>query len=133
MTRRTLDGMTTTLITGGTGTTGRRIAERVTTLSRPIRFTSRSGAVPYDWNQPDTWGPAVHGCRSVYLAYAPDLAFPEATESFGRFAETAVAAGTTGLMLLSGRGEHRAQRAGGRDLRDFADYVRHTAASGVMG
>jgi uncharacterized protein YbjT (DUF2867 family) len=39
----------TTLIPGGTGKTGRRVAERLTTRGLPVRIASRSGAPPFDW------------------------------------------------------------------------------------
>lgn len=103
--------MTTTLITGGTGKTGRRVAKMLTDLNRPIKIGSRTGPVRFDWNEPDTWASALEGCDSAYLAYAPDLAFPGAAEVVGRFSAAAVAAGTTRLVLLSGRGEVGAQRA----------------------
>lgn len=103
--------MTTTLITGGTGKTGRRVAELLTDLHHPIRIGSRSGQPPFEWNDETTWRPALEGCDSAYLAYAPDLAFPGAAELVGRFATTAVAAGASRLVLLSGRGEKGAQHA----------------------
>ncbi len=103
--------MTTTLITGGTGKTGRRVAERLTSLNHPVRIGSRSGSPPFNWNDESTWKPALQGCTSAYLAYAPDLAFPGAAELVGRFAATAVASGAGRLVLLSGRGEQGAQHA----------------------
>lgn len=103
--------MTSTFITGGTGKTGRRVAKLLTDMSRPIKIGSRSGHVRFDWNEPSTWEPALEGCDSAYLAYAPDLAFPGAAELVARFAAAAVAAGTTRLVLLSGRGEPSAQHA----------------------
>ncbi|MEO6955641.1 MAG: NmrA family transcriptional regulator [Antricoccus sp.] len=101
----------TTLITGGTGKTGHRIAELLTGRNRPIRIGSRTGHHRFDWNDQSTWGSALDGCSSAYLAYAPDLAFPGAPELIGRFAKTAVAAGTSRLVLLSGRGDQGAQHA----------------------
>ena len=106
-----LISMTTTLITGGTGKTGRRVAELLTHRHHPIKIGSRSGHVPFDWNDERTWTDALRGCDAAYLAYAPDLAFPGAAELVGRFAGTAVAAGTRRLVLLSGRGEQGAQHA----------------------
>ncbi len=103
--------MTTTLITGGTGKTGRRVAERLTQLNHPIRIGSRSGQPRFEWNDEATWKPALEGCGAAYLAYAPDLAFPGAAELVGRFAATAVATGASRMVLLSGRGEQGAQHA----------------------
>ncbi len=78
--------MTTTLTTSGTGRTGRRVAELLTNLDHPIRIGSRSGSHPFDWDDESTWKPALEGCDSAHLAYAPDLAFPGAAELVGRFA-----------------------------------------------
>lgn len=103
--------MNLTLLTGGTGKTGHRIAELLTTQGHPVRIGSRSGHPAFDWHDEATWHPALEGCDSAYLAYAPDLAFPGAAELVGRFAMTAVATGASRLVLLSGRGEEGAQRA----------------------
>ncbi len=48
---------------------------------------------------------------AAYVSYYPDLAVPGAAAAVGAFAEQAVAAGVTRLVLLSGRGEEGAQRA----------------------
>jgi len=98
-----------TLITGGTGKTGRRIVQRLTAQDRPVRVGSRSGGVPFDWADPDTWQPALEGVTAAYLSYYPDLAAPGAPEAIGAFAETALRSGTRRLVLLSGRGEEEAQ------------------------
>lgn len=100
-----------TLITGGTGKTGRRVATRLTQLIHPIRIGSRSGQPRFEWHDEATWQPALEGCDSAYLAYSPDLAFPGAAELVGRFAATAVATGANRIVLLSGRGERGAQHA----------------------
>ncbi|WP_395105916.1 NAD(P)H-binding protein [Actinomadura sp. SCN-SB] len=97
------------LITGGTGKTGRRIVQRLTAQDRPVRVGSRSGGVPFDWADPDTWQPALEGVTAAYLSYYPDLAAPGAPEAIGAFAETALRSGTRRLVLLSGRGEEEAQ------------------------
>jgi uncharacterized protein YbjT (DUF2867 family) len=38
-----------TLVLGGTGKTGRRVAERLMARGVPTRIGSRSGAPPFDW------------------------------------------------------------------------------------
>jgi uncharacterized protein YbjT (DUF2867 family) len=103
--------MNTTLITGGTGKTGRRVAERLTAMGRATKLGSRSGPVRFDWDDETTWGPALEGCDSAYITFAPDLAFPGAADTIALFAKTALEAGTTRLVLLSGRGEEGAQLA----------------------
>ncbi|MEV7908390.1 SDR family oxidoreductase, partial [Streptomyces anulatus] len=96
---------TTTLVLGGTGKTGRRVVQRLTGRHLPVRIGSRSGGVPFDWENPATWAPALQGVRAVYVSYHPDLAVPGAPEAVGSFAELAVAQGARRLVLLSGRGE----------------------------
>lgn len=99
------------LILGGTGKTGRRLAERLTAHGTPVRIGSRSGSPRFDWEAPTTWGPAMQGVSAVYISYYPDIAVPGAAEVVEAFARLAVANGVTRLVLLSGRGETEAQRA----------------------
>jgi uncharacterized protein YbjT (DUF2867 family) len=107
----------TTLVLGGTGKTGSRVVERLRARGLPVRVGSRSGEPPFDWEDRDTWGPALDGVGSVYLTYYPDLAVPGAVEAAGSFAELAVRSGVPRLALLSGRGEPEAERAE-RAVRD---------------
>ena len=101
----------TTLVLGGTGKTGRRVAERLTARGLPVRIGSRSGEPPFDWEDRATWAPALNGVGSVYLSYYPDLAVPGAVETVGSFAKLAVQNKVPRLALLSGRGEPEAERA----------------------
>jgi uncharacterized protein YbjT (DUF2867 family) len=100
-----------TLVLGGTGKTGRRVAERLAARSLALRIGSRSGTPPFDWEDRSTWAPALHGAGAVYLTYYPDLALPGAVEATRAFAELAVESGVPRLVLLSGRGEPEAERA----------------------
>ncbi|ESZ58473.1 NAD(P)H-binding protein [Mesorhizobium sp. C120A] len=99
------------LILGGTGKTGRRLAERLTSQGIPVRIGSRSGSPRFDWEVPVTWEPAMQGVGAVYISYYPDIAVPGAAETVGAFARLAAANGVTRMVLLSGRGETEAQRA----------------------
>jgi uncharacterized protein YbjT (DUF2867 family) len=101
----------TTLVLGGTGKTGRRVAERLQARGVPVRIGSRSGAPPFDWEDRDTWAAALQGATSAYVSFFPDLAVPGAPEAIAAFSELAVDSGTRRLVLLSGRGEPEAQRA----------------------
>jgi uncharacterized protein YbjT (DUF2867 family) len=103
--------MDTTLVLGGTGKTGRRVAERLRALGVPVRIGSRSGEPPFDWEKPKTWGPALRGVKSVYISYYPDLAVPGAADVVGSFANLAVKEGVPRLVLLAGRGEAAAELA----------------------
>ena len=99
------------LVVGGTGKTGRRVAERLAKRGVPVRIGSRSGRPPFDWEDQSTWGPALQGVDSAYITYYPDLAVPGATEAVGAFVHQALENGVRRLVLLSGRGEEEAQRA----------------------
>jgi uncharacterized protein YbjT (DUF2867 family) len=100
-----------TLVLGGHGKTGRRVAQRLSALGRPWRMGSRSATPPFSWDDPATWAPALQGAGSVYLSYFPDLAVPGAADTVGAFARLAVQRGVRRLVLLSGRGEEGAERA----------------------
>ena len=98
----------TTLVLGATGKTGRRVAKRLTARGVPVRIGSRSSEPGFDWDKPETWGPALRGVQSAYVTYYPDLAVPRADQAVGEFAELAVSSGVRRLVLLSGRGENGA-------------------------
>ncbi|MFD0730248.1 NAD(P)H-binding protein [Planotetraspora mira] len=106
-----------TLVVGGTGKTGRRVAERLRARDLPVLVGSRSGAPPFDWDDPGTWAAALRGADSVYVTYYPDLAFPGAADAIRDFSRLAVESGARRLVLLSGRGEPEAQAAE-RELRE---------------
>jgi uncharacterized protein YbjT (DUF2867 family) len=53
------------LVLGGTGKTGRRVAERLATRGVATRIGSRSGEPPFDWQDRDTWAPALRGTAAV--------------------------------------------------------------------
>jgi uncharacterized protein YbjT (DUF2867 family) len=97
--------MTTTLVIGGTGKTGSRVAARLRNLGTDVRIGSRTGAPAFDWDDDATWAPAVDGVDSAYICYYPDISFPGAASRIAAFARTAVAGGARRLVLLSGRGE----------------------------
>lgn len=105
-----LSGMTTNfLVVGGTGKTGRRVADRLRERGMPVRITSRRGAPPFDWADRGTWAKALTGVEAVYLTYYPDLVVPRAAGDIRAFTELAVAFGVRHLVLLSGRGEAEAE------------------------
>jgi uncharacterized protein YbjT (DUF2867 family) len=100
----------TTLVIGGTGKTGRRVATRLQARGLPVRIGSRSSATPFDWERPDTWAPALRDVSAVYLTYYPDLAAPGASAAIEGFTRLAKSAGAPQVVLLSGRGEDEAQK-----------------------
>lgn len=100
-----------TLVVGGTGKTGRRVADRLTARGVPVRIGSRTGEPAFDWADEATWRPALRGATSAYLAYLPDIGSPGAAAAVGAFARLAVDSGVRRLVLLSGRGSEPARRA----------------------
>ena len=100
-----------TLVLGGTGKTGRRVALRLEARGMPTRVGSRSGEPQFDWEDAATWARALHNGESGYVSYYPDLAIPGAPASVRSFTELAVESGVQRLVLLSGQGEEEAQSA----------------------
>jgi uncharacterized protein YbjT (DUF2867 family) len=78
------------LVVGGTGKTGRRVAERLEARGLSVRVGSRSAEPAFDWEDPGTWSPAVRGVGSAYIAYSPD------------YAREAAASGVWGVVGKSG-------------------------------
>ncbi|MEO0625008.1 MAG: NmrA family NAD(P)-binding protein [Pseudomonadota bacterium] len=99
------------LVIGATGKTGSRIATLLESKGHVVRRGSRGAAVPFDWDKPETWPAALVGVSSAYVSYFPDIAFPGAVESVEAFTAVARKAGLQRLVLLTGRGEHHAERA----------------------
>ncbi|MCC9307844.1 NAD(P)H-binding protein [Kitasatospora sp. RB6PN24] len=91
------------LILGGTGTTGRRIARRLTAAGHRVRTASRKGAdVRFDLDQPTSWAPALEGVGAVYVL-KPDMAVNSDPRAGVRgFVSAAAAAGVRRVVLLSG-------------------------------
>lgn len=104
-----LTGGMTTLVLGGTGKTGRRVIDGLTALGRPVRNGSRSAVPSFDWTDRGTWAEALEGVASVYVTYYPDLAVPGAVGDIEAFTGLAVESGVRRIVLLSGRGEPRAE------------------------
>jgi uncharacterized protein YbjT (DUF2867 family) len=94
-----------TLVLGGTGKTGRRVAARLEARGLPVRIGSRSAEPRFDWEDDAAWGPVLEGAGAVYVSYHPDLAAPGAVERVGSLAAAAAARGVARLVLLTARGE----------------------------
>ncbi len=98
-----------TLILGGTGKTGRRVAERLKAKGHAVRIGSRSVVPSFDWDNEKGWEACLEGVTSAYITYAPDLAMPGAPDAIQAFVDLAKRRGVRQLVLLSGRGEKEAQ------------------------
>ena len=98
-----------TLVIGATGKTGSRVANILDQKGVPVRRGSRGAAIPFDWDKPETWNPALEGVISAYVTYFPDIAIPGAVEKVEALAAAAKVAGVEHLVMLTGRGEHHAR------------------------
>ena len=105
---------TTTLVIGGTGKSGRRVAERLTARGLPVRIGSRAGPAVRLGRRPDVAGRAARG-RLGLPHLPPRHRLPGRRGAVAAFARLAVDSGARRLVLLSGRGaERRAARRAGR-------------------
>lgn len=123
MDRATENADKTTLVLGGTGKTGSRVAQRLTQRGLPVRIGSRSGEPPFDWLDKRTWKPALQDCNAVYSTFQPDLAVPGAVDAICSFVETATKSGVRQLVLLSGRGEPEAEACEQIVMNSGADWT----------
>ena len=97
------------LVVGATGKTGSRVARKLEEKGFAVRRGARRSDIPFDWEDPSTWAPALSGVAKAYVTYFPDLAFPGAVEKLQAFTRVAAASGLRHIVLLSGRGEHHAR------------------------
>ena len=97
------------LVIGGTGKTGRKVANRLSQLGHKVRIGSRSATPAFDWGQPETWSESLRGMEKVYITFQPDLAVPGALEAIEVLTKKAKQAGVKKLVLLSGKGEREAE------------------------
>lgn len=103
------DQKNVTLVLGGTGKTGRRVAGRLKQKGHDVRIGSRSAIPSFDWENEKSWDACLQDVTAVYVTYAPDLAIPGATDAIRAFVDKAKREGVKRLVLLSGRGEAEAQ------------------------
>jgi uncharacterized protein YbjT (DUF2867 family) len=93
----------TTLVLGATGKTGSRVATRLLSRGLPIRTAARSGAdAHFDWDDPRTYAPALHGVGQVYLV-GPVMRTDFAAQ-VSVFLDEAEAAGARHVTYLSAYG-----------------------------
>ena len=101
---------TKVLVIGGTGKTGRKVAQKLTALGQEVRIGSRSAERPFDWNDPSGWDKVLEGIDKMYITFVPDLAVPGAFEAIKELSSKAKTAGVQKMILLSGKGEKEAER-----------------------
>jgi uncharacterized protein YbjT (DUF2867 family) len=92
-----------TLVLGGTGKTGSRVAAKLTKLGLSVRTAARNGAdVRFDWDDPTTHGPALADVDRVYLV-APVLR-TDFADQVSSFLDLAEAAGVRHVTYISAFG-----------------------------
>lgn len=93
------------LIVGGTGKTGRRVAQRLRDAGHTVRTASRAhGDVHFDLGEPSTWPYALAGVTAAYLVEPEMQATDEGRRRIPRLVDAAAAAGVQRLVLLSAPG-----------------------------
>jgi len=97
--------MSTVLVTGGTGTTGRRVSALLRERGTPVRIATRKPAagdreqLRFDWADPATYAPVVAGVERIYLVAPVGVADPARVVE--PFLAAALRAGTRRVVLLS--------------------------------
>ncbi|GGD28689.1 NmrA family NAD(P)-binding protein [Hyunsoonleella pacifica] len=97
------------LVIGGTGKTGRRVAENLTQLGHNVRVVGRKTNPVFDWENPDTYDAALTDMDRAYIVYYPDLAVPGSRDAITTLTQKALKAGLEKVVLLSGKGETEAE------------------------
>lgn len=97
------------LVIGGTGKTGRRVAENLKDLGHNVRVVGRQTSPAFDWENPQTYDAALKDMDRAYIVYYPDLAVPGAKDAIQTLTEKALQAGLEKVVLLSGKGEVEAE------------------------
>lgn len=98
--------MNTVLITGGTGKTGRRIAEKLTQFEVDVRLASRSAlpikdyeSIRFVWGDETTYDTALKDVKAIYLLAPANVAEP--LDVMKPFIDYAVDKGVKRFVLLS--------------------------------
>ena len=91
------------LVIGATGKTGKRVAERLEARGLAVRYGTRRSAIPFDWENPETWRASLAGINSAYVAYSPDLAVPSAHGVIAAFVKAAEEAASLATSAMGAR------------------------------
>ncbi|GAA4270462.1 NmrA family NAD(P)-binding protein [Hyunsoonleella aestuarii] len=97
------------LVIGGTGKTGRRVAENLTQLGHNVRVVGRKSNPAFDWENPETYDESLKDMDRAYIVYYPDLAVPGSRDAITTLTKKALEAGLEKVVLLSGKGETEAE------------------------
>ncbi|MBW2936786.1 NmrA family NAD(P)-binding protein [Aureisphaera sp. CAU 1614] len=97
------------LVIGGTGKTGRRVAENLTRSGHNVRVVGRKTNPAFDWENSETYDAALKDMDRAYIVYYPDLAVPGSRDAITTLTKKALEAGLEKVVLLSGKGETEAE------------------------
>jgi uncharacterized protein YbjT (DUF2867 family) len=111
------------LVIGGTGKTGRKVANKLTKIGHNVRIGSRSASPPFDWEKPEDWSKALRGMEKVYITFQPDLAVPGALEAIEELTKQAKKSNIKKVVLLSGKGEREAELCEQVIIHSEIDYT----------
>lgn len=111
------------LVIGGTGKTGRKVAEKLKDLGHNVRIGSRTGKPSFDWNDSKTWSKALQGMDKVYITFQPDLAVPGALEAIEELVNQVKKSSIKKMVLLSGKGEREAELCEQVIIHSGVDYT----------
>ncbi len=111
------------LVIGGTGKTGRKVANKLTKAGHNVRIGSRAATPSFDWDKPEGWSLAMKGMDKVYITFQPDLAVPGALDAIEELTKQAKKCNVKKLVLLSGKGEREAQLCEQVVIHSGIDYT----------
>jgi uncharacterized protein YbjT (DUF2867 family) len=111
------------LVIGGTGKTGRKVANKLTETGHHVRIGSRTASPSFDWDDSETWTKALQGMDKVYITFQPDLAVPGALEAIEELTKKAKQCHVKKLVLLSGKGEREAELCEQVVIHSGLDYT----------
>ena len=111
------------LVIGGTGKTGRKVANKLVKLGHTVRIGSRSATPAFDWNNAETWTEALRGMDKVYITFQPDLAVPGALDAIEELTKKAKQCNVKKVVLLSGKGEREAELCEQVVIHSGLDYT----------
>lgn len=96
----------TFLLIGGTGKTGRRLANQLSDLGHTVHVASRNSSLTFQWEDQSTWKSVLDGVDAVYVAHH-DITHPDAGNQLAAFSQLALSCGIRRQVLLSGRADER--------------------------
>jgi len=111
------------LVIGGTGKTGRKVAQQLQALGQNVRIGSRSAEPAFDWHNPSTWPAALEGMDKVYVTFQPDLAVPGARDAIEALVRQSRQSNVEKMVLLSGKGEREAELCEQAVINSGLDYT----------